>query len=88
MAPSQHVLLIGGHGQVTQLLTPLLLKRSWTVTSMIRSPEQGPAVKKLGEQLPGSLRILVGSVSDVSTQEQAAAILEDVKLISWLGLRV
>ncbi|KAG6150706.1 hypothetical protein E4U50_006415 [Claviceps purpurea] len=85
MASSHHVLLIGGHGKVAQLLTPLLLKRSWSVTSIIRTPEQAPAVSKLGENLPGKLRVLVCSVGDVSTQEQAAAILKDLKpdFVAW-----
>ncbi|KAG5913201.1 hypothetical protein E4U53_004962, partial [Claviceps sorghi] len=85
MPPSHHVLLIGGHGKVAQLLTPLLLKRAWTVTSVIRTPEQGPAVEKLGEGLPGTLHVLVRSVAEVSTPERAAAILEDVKpdFIAW-----
>ncbi|KAG5954953.1 hypothetical protein E4U57_003887 [Claviceps arundinis] len=85
MASSHHVLLIGGHGKVAQLLTPLLLKRSWNVTSIIRIPEQAPSVTKLGENLPGKLRVLVCSVGDVSTQEQAAAILKDLKpdFVAW-----
>ncbi|KAG5952211.1 hypothetical protein E4U57_006305 [Claviceps arundinis] len=85
MAPSHHVLLIGGHGKVAQLLTPLLLKRSWTVTSLIRTPKQALAVKKLGEQLSGKLRVRVCSVGDISTQEQAAEILEDLKpdFVTW-----
>ncbi|KAG5914654.1 hypothetical protein E4U61_005471, partial [Claviceps capensis] len=85
MASSHHVLLIGGHGKVAQLLTPLLLKRSWSVTSMIRTPQQAPAVRKLGENLPGKLRVLVCSVGDVSTQEQAATILKDLKpdFVAW-----
>ncbi|KAG5912717.1 hypothetical protein E4U42_001966, partial [Claviceps africana] len=73
MPTSHHVLLIGGHGKVAQLLTPLLLKRAWTVTSMIRTEEQVPAVEKLGDGLPGRLHVLVHSVAEVSTQERAAA---------------
>ncbi|QPH18010.1 hypothetical protein C2857_002963 [Epichloe festucae Fl1] len=85
MAASHHVLLIGGHGKVAQLLTPLLLKRSWTVTSMIRTQEQAPAIEKLAKDLPGKLNVLVNSVDDVSTQERAATILKDVKpdYIAW-----
>ncbi|KHN98963.1 NAD dependent epimerase/dehydratase family protein [Metarhizium album ARSEF 1941] len=85
MAASHHVLLIGGHGKVAQLLTPLLLKRSWTVTSMIRTDEQAPAIEKLGSGLPGKLNVLVRSVAEVSTQERAATILNDVKpdYVAW-----
>ncbi|KAG5975242.1 hypothetical protein E4U55_007787 [Claviceps digitariae] len=90
MPPSHHVLLIGGHGKVAQLLTPLLLKRSWTVTSMIRTHDQAPTVEQLGKDLPGKLRVLVSSVAEVSTPERAAAILEDVKpdFVAWsAGMR-
>lgn len=85
MASSHHVLLIGGHGKIAQLLTPLLLKRSWTVTSMIRTQEQAPAIEKLGSGLPGKLHVLVSSVGEVSTQERAAAILNGVKpdYVAW-----
>ncbi|KAK9435612.1 NAD dependent epimerase/dehydratase [Metarhizium brunneum] len=85
MASSHHVLLIGGHGKIAQLLTPLLLKRSWTVTSMIRTQEQAPAIEKLGSGLPGKLHVLVSSVGEVSTQERAAAILNNVKpdYVAW-----
>ncbi|KID86472.1 NAD dependent epimerase/dehydratase family protein [Metarhizium guizhouense ARSEF 977] len=85
MASSHHVLLIGGHGKIAQMLTPLLLKRSWTVTSMIRTQEQAPTIEKLGSGLPGKLHVLVSSVSEVSTQERAAAILNNVKpdYVAW-----
>ncbi|OAQ68727.1 NAD dependent epimerase/dehydratase [Pochonia chlamydosporia 170] len=85
MAASHHVLLIGGHGKIAQMLTPLLLKRSWTVTSMIRTKEQAPTIEKLGSGLPGKLNVLVSSVDEVSTQERAATILNTVKpdYVAW-----
>lgn len=76
---SHHVLLLGGHGKIAQLLTPLLLKRSWTVTSVIRSPDQVPAIERLGSGLPGSLNVLVSSIEDVVSQDAASKILADVK---------
>jgi nucleoside-diphosphate-sugar epimerase len=76
---SHHVLLIGGHGKVAQLLTPLLLKRSWTVTSLIRSQEQVPTIENLGAGQPGKLNVLVHSIEDVSTKEHATSILNEVK---------
>ncbi|KAG6007000.1 hypothetical protein E4U21_006520 [Claviceps maximensis] len=80
-----HVLLIGGHGKIAQLLTPLLLKRSWTVTSMIRTQEQVPTVKELGRDLPGKLVVLVSSVAEASTVSRAASILEEVQpdFVAW-----
>ena len=76
---SHHVLLIGGHGKVAQLLTPLLLKRSWTVTSVIRSQEQVATIEKLGAGQPGKLNVLVRSIEDVSSKDHATGILNEVK---------
>ncbi|CAG9980446.1 unnamed protein product [Clonostachys byssicola] len=82
---SHHVLVLGGHGKVAQLLTPLLLQRSWTVTSVIRAQEQVPTIEKLGAGQPGKLNVLVRSIEDVASQEQAAGILAEVKpdYIAW-----
>jgi dTDP-4-dehydrorhamnose reductase len=82
---SHHVLLLGGHGKIAQLLTPLLLKRSWTVTSVIRTSEQTPAIEKLGAGLPGKLNVLVRSIEDVTSQDKALSILNEVKpdYIAW-----
>ncbi|EOO04372.1 putative nad dependent epimerase dehydratase protein [Phaeoacremonium minimum UCRPA7] len=76
---SRHVLVLGGHGKVAQLLTPLLLQRSWTVTSIIRSEEQVPTVRKLGDNQSGQLNVLVRSIEDVKEVSQAKSILDEVK---------
>ncbi|KAH7062021.1 hypothetical protein BKA63DRAFT_193598 [Paraphoma chrysanthemicola] len=76
---SHHVLVIGGHGKVAQILTPLLLSRSWNVTSMIRTSEQKPAIEKLGQGQPGKLSVLVSSVSDVKSEGDAKKIIDQVK---------
>ncbi|WQF82039.1 Putative NAD(P)-binding domain, NAD(P)-binding domain superfamily [Colletotrichum destructivum] len=76
---SRHVLILGGHGKVSQFLTPLLLKKSWTVTSVIRAQEQVPAIEKLGAGQAGKLNVLVRSIEDVSDQAKAQAILDEVK---------
>jgi len=75
---AHHVLLIGGHGKVAQILTPLLLAKSWNVTSMIRTASQQPAVEKLGQGQPGKLDVLVHSVADVKSEADAKRILERV----------
>lgn len=82
---SHHVLLLGGHGLIAQLLTPLLLKRSWTVTSVIRVQDQVPTIEQLGAGLPGKLNVLVSSIEDVVSQDHALKILNDVKpdYIAW-----
>ncbi|KAK0649063.1 hypothetical protein B0T16DRAFT_409349 [Cercophora newfieldiana] len=79
---SHHVLLLGGHGKVAQHLTPLLLQRSWAVTSIIRDPSQVPAVKQLGNNVQGKkgeLNVLVRSIEDVKSQSQAKSIIDEVK---------
>lgn len=76
---SKHVLVLGGHGKVSQFLTPILLRKSWTVTSIIRTEEQIPAIQKLGESLQGRLNVLVRSIEDVKSESQAKSILDEVK---------
>lgn len=76
---SKHVLILGGHGKVSQFLTPLLLRKSWTVTSIIRAEEQVPTVQKLGDSLQGKLNVLVRSIEDVKSESQAKTILDEVK---------
>lgn len=76
---SKHVLVLGGSGKISQLLTPLLLQRSWTVTSIIRSPDQVQNLEKLGENQGGKLNVLVRSLEDVKSEAQAKSILDEVK---------
>ncbi|EMD95411.1 hypothetical protein COCC4DRAFT_54938 [Bipolaris maydis ATCC 48331] len=76
---THNVLLIGGHGKVAQLLTPLLLAKSWNVTSMIRTASQQPAIEKLGQGQPGKLSVLVSNVADVQDEKKAKTILDQVK---------
>jgi len=78
MAAFYHVLLLGGHGKIAQFLTPLLLKRSWTVPSVIRHQDQVPAVESLGTGLPGQLSVLVSSIEEVDSQDKAASIINKV----------
>lgn len=76
---AHNILLIGGHGKVSQLLTPLLLARSWNVTSVIRSADQKATIENLGRGQPGKLSVLVSSVEDVKSEGDAQKILEQVK---------
>ena len=78
-----HVLLLGGHGKVAQLLTPLLLRRAWHVTSVIRSPEQVDAVRRLGDAAAaagaaGRLTVLVRSLEEIKSEAEARAVLDEV----------
>ena len=74
MAP--RVLLIGGHGKISQLLTPILLSKSWQLTSMIRTADQAPTITSLGKNHPGQLDVLVHSIEEVKTQSQAQSIID------------
>ena len=52
---------------------------------MIRKQEQAPPIEKLGAGLPGKLNVLVQSIGDVASQQQAQDILSKVKpdYIAW-----
>ncbi|EFX04257.1 NAD dependent epimerase dehydratase family protein [Grosmannia clavigera kw1407] len=78
---SPHVLLLGGHGKIAQLLTPLLLRRSWSVTSIIRNADQVAAVQALGNGAPAAARltVLVRSLEDVHVQTDAQALLDELR---------
>ncbi|EMT70435.1 hypothetical protein FOC4_g10008885 [Fusarium odoratissimum] len=74
----QHVLILGGHGKVAQILTRQLLKNSWTVTSVIRAQEQFHQIESLasGQQ---RLHVLVRSLEVIKSFFQAKNVLEEVK---------
>lgn len=71
------VLLIGGHGKISQLMTPLLLSRSWTVTSLIRDPAQASTINALGKGQPGTLEVLVRSLEDVKNKHEAQSVIKE-----------
>jgi NAD(P)-dependent dehydrogenase (short-subunit alcohol dehydrogenase family) len=81
-----HVLLLGGHGKIAQLLTPLLLRRGWDVTSVIRAEEQVPTVRGLapaadnddGGPARGKLTVLVRSLEEVKSEVDAGRVLGEV----------
>ncbi|KAI0389117.1 NAD dependent epimerase/dehydratase [Xylariaceae sp. FL0594] len=85
MSPPHHVLLLGGNGKVARLLTPMLLRRSWAVTSIIRDPEQVPSIKKLAEGLEGEgkeglLDVRVWSIEEEATSvEKCRELIDEVK---------
>lgn len=64
------VLIVGGHGQVAQQITKQLVAAkdptTYTVHSLIRNPDQGPAIEKLGA-FPIIQDIEVASVPDLLT---------------------
>ncbi|KAG8623410.1 hypothetical protein KVT40_008386 [Elsinoe batatas] len=85
MAAPHKVLLLGGHGKIALKLTPLLLKRSWDVTSVIRNPEHESEILALGKGQPGKLSVLVESLDDVRTSADADKVLNkvDPTIVVW-----
>ncbi|KAL4987289.1 hypothetical protein BDW68DRAFT_161457 [Aspergillus falconensis] len=75
-----NVLLLGGHGKVALHLTPLLLARSWNVTSVIRNPAHESEILALAnsDKACGKLSVLVSSLDDVKTSTDAAKIVNQV----------
>jgi hypothetical protein len=73
---SPRILLLGGHGKVSLLLTPKLLARSWNVVSVIRNPDQKADILEAGKNGPGKIDVLVESLEDVKSDGDAKKILE------------
>ena len=77
------VLLLGGHGKVSMFMTPLMLARSWHVTSIIRNPDHTAEIQAAAKDQPGKLDVLVRSLDDVKSEQQAQAILKETNP-SWV----
>jgi hypothetical protein len=73
------VLLLGGHGKVSLHLTPLLLAKSWNVTSVIRDPKQQDEILALGKGQKGQVDVLIESLEDVKSDADAQKVLDKVK---------
>ncbi|KAI9925002.1 hypothetical protein ASPWEDRAFT_176268 [Aspergillus wentii DTO 134E9] len=73
------VLLLGGHGKIALHLTPLLLARSWNVTSVIRNPAHENEILALGKGQKGKLNVLLSSLDDVKSDADAKKIIDDVR---------
>lgn len=72
------VLLLGGHGKVALHLTPLLLNRAWNVTSVVRNPAHESEILELGKGRKGKLSVLVSSLEDIKSTNDASNILKTV----------
>merc|ERR1712093_743883 len=73
------ILLLGGHGKVSLLLTPKLVSRSWDVISVIRKPEQSGKV--VMGKTPARGQVTRGDVAEV-----AARLLEREGARGWFDL--
>ncbi|KAK6504683.1 hypothetical protein TWF481_006622 [Arthrobotrys musiformis] len=75
-----HVLILGGHGKVALRLTPLLLQKSWRVTSIVRNKDhESDITSAAGKSNLENLRVLVESIEDVKSTSAAARVLDEVR---------
>lgn len=79
MSAPGHVLVLGGNGRISRILTADLLEQSWSVTSLIRDAGQIDDLKKIGDGLPGKLNFIVKDLEDVSSLDKAQSIIDEVK---------
>ncbi|RMZ91709.1 hypothetical protein DV736_g1036, partial [Chaetothyriales sp. CBS 134916] len=79
------VLLLGGHGKIALKLTPLLLAKSWSVTSVVRNPDHKEEILDTGKGHPGHLDVLIDSLDDVTEEAAAKRVLDQVKptIVVW-----
>ena len=79
------VLLIGGHGKVALHLTPILLSKSWSVTSLIRNPAHEADIKAIAQNQPGNLDFAFDSLDEVKSVSHAEKVLErvDPDIVVW-----
>ena len=75
---SPRVLLLGGHGKIALFMTPRILSRGWSLTTVIRNPEHKADILKAAGH-SGTLDILVHSLDDVSTESDAQQVINKVK---------
>lgn len=73
---AKSVLVLGGSGKISRLLTPMLLGKGWKVTSIIRDPEQQQAIRA-DAPTSGTLDILVRSLEAVQSEADARAIIQE-----------
>ncbi|KAL8779800.1 MAG: hypothetical protein Q9213_006758 [Squamulea squamosa] len=76
---SKRVLLLGGHGKVSLLLTPQLVARSWHVTSVIRDPTQKEDILSTVKGDASKVDVLVSSLEDVKSKTDAQQVIDKSK---------
>ena len=79
MISTTHVLLLGGHGKVSLLMTTVMLSRSWHITSLIRNPEHRVEIESKGTNQPGKINVLIESLEDITSVQKAESVLERVR---------
>ncbi|KAL8694938.1 MAG: hypothetical protein Q9218_000509 [Villophora microphyllina] len=76
---SKRVLLLGGHGKVSLLLTPHLVSKSWHVTSVIREASQRDDILATVKDQPGKVEVLVSSIEEVKSKADAQEVIDQSK---------
>ncbi|KAM5436306.1 hypothetical protein MferCBS31731_005999 [Microsporum ferrugineum] len=71
------VLLLGGHGKISLLLTPLLLARGWDVVSAVRDPKHEPDILKFNrdDSKSGKVTVSLSDLEKVKSSEDAAKVI-------------
>jgi dTDP-4-dehydrorhamnose reductase len=70
------LLILGGHGKISLLLTKILVQeQGWHITSVIRDPHQREEILEIGKGQKGKLDVLIESLEDVRSVEQAKRVL-------------
>ena len=73
------VLLLGGHGKISLLLTPLILQRSWTLTSVIRAASQESDIVSAAGAHSSTLQVKIADLEAIASQADAQSILDETK---------
>ncbi len=76
---SKRILLLGGHGKISLLLTPRLVAHSWHVTSVIRDASQTDDILATVEGDGRSVDVLVSSLEDVKSKADAQQVIDRSK---------
>ena len=78
-----NVLLLGAHGAISLLLTPLLLSRSYNLTSVIRDAAQKSDILALQNDHPGKVDVVVKSLEDVRSEKDAKGVIGNAEWVVW-----
>ncbi|KAL8781121.1 MAG: hypothetical protein Q9194_000540 [Teloschistes cf. exilis] len=76
---SKRVLLLGGHGKVSLLLTPHLVSKSWHVTSVIRAADQEDDILASVKNQQGKVEVLISSLEDIRSKADAQNVIDKSK---------
>lgn len=95
---TNHILLLGAHGQIAKMMISKFLANSWSVTALIRNGDedqkkkQKDELQKIGDEAPKTnnnvtLDVLFHNLSEVKTTEDAAEVIKRAsaaKPVNWI----